>query len=287
MSNIIITFPDSSQREYPQNITPLEIAKSISKSLAKSIIVAKVNDKPVDLNYSIQNDAKIELIKFDSNLGQEVYWHSTAHLMAQAVQVLFPDVKVTIGPAIESGFYYDFDKEVPFTDADLVKIENQMKRLIKKNLPYERKEISRNEAIGLFKQMGENYKIEILNEIPEDETISIYTQGTFTDLCRGPHIISTGKIKAIKLLKTSGAYWRGDEKNKMLQRIYGISFPSQKELETYLHNLEEAKKRDHRRIGKDLDLFSISDDIGPGLVLWHPNGAMVRHLIETYWKRYS
>ena len=285
MSNIIITFPDNSKREYPQNITPLEIAKSISKSLAKSIIVAKVNDKPVDLNYAIQQDSVLELIKFDSNLGQEVYWHSTAHLMAQAVQELFPNVKVTIGPAIESGFYYDFDKDIPFTDGDLVKIENQMKRLIKQNLPYTRKEVSRNEAIELFKEMGEDYKIEILNEIPEDETISLYTQGNFTDLCRGPHISSTGKIKAIKLLKTSGAYWRGDEKNKMLQRIYGISFPSQKELETYLHNLEEAKKRDHRRIGKDLDLFSISDDIGPGLVLWHPNGAMVRHLIETYWKK--
>jgi threonyl-tRNA synthetase len=285
MDKIIITFPDGSKKEFDKGITSFEIAQSISKSLAKSVLVAKVNGELVDLTRPIENDAEIELLNFDSPEGKEVYWHSTAHLMAQAVKELFPDVKVTIGPAIENGFYYDFDKEKPFVDSDLIKIENMMKRLIKKNLKYERKEISRNEAIKLFTEMDEPYKVEILNEIPEDQTISIYTQGSFTDLCRGPHLSSTGKIKVVKLLKISGAYWRGDEKNKMLQRIYGISFPSQKELDKYLHDLEEAKKRDHRRIGKDLDLFSISDNIGPGLVLWHPNGAMVRHLIETFWKK--
>ncbi len=285
MSKIIIKFPDGSEKEYEKGITPMKIAADISKSLAKAVIVSKVNGKLWDLNKPIDENAEIELLKFDDPQAKGVYWHSTAHLMAQAVKELFPDVKVTIGPAIENGFYYDFDKETPFVDSDLQKIENMMKRLIKKNLPYQRKEISRNEALKLFTEMNEPYKVEILNEIPEDETISIYTQGSFTDLCRGPHLPSTGKIKEVKLLKISGAYWRGDEKNKMLQRIYGISFPSKKELEKYLHDLEEAKKRDHRRIGKDLDLFSISDNIGPGLVLWHPNGAMVRHLIETYWKK--
>jgi threonyl-tRNA synthetase len=203
--------------------------------------------------------------------------------MAQTVKELFPDVKVAIGPAIEAGFYYDFDKEIPFTDDDLEKIEARMKELSKQNLEYKRRELSKEDAVKLFSEMKEDYKVELLEEIPEGEIISLYTQGNFTDLCRGPHIINTGKIKSIKLLKTSGAYWRGDEKNKMLQRIYGISFPSNKELNKYLHDLEEAKKRDHRKIGKELDLYSISDDIGAGLVLWHPNGAIMRSVIEQYW----
>ena len=282
--NIKITFPDNSIKEYPKNISPLEIAESISHGLAKAVISAKVNDRLVDVNYQIKEDAKIELIKFDSDIGKEVYWHSTAHLMAQAVKQLFPDVKVTIGPAIENGFYYDFDKEIPFTDEDLIKIEERMRELSKQNLEYSRQEIPKEEAIRFFKEMGEDYKIEILDEIPDGEIISTYQQGDFTDLCRGPHLLNTGKIKAIKLLKTSGAYWRGYEKNKMLQRIYGISFPSKKELKKYLHDLEEAKKRDHRKIGKELDLYSISDEIGAGLVLWHPNGAMMRSIIEQYWK---
>ncbi len=282
--NINITFPDNSVKEYPQNISPLEIAESISSGLARQVITAKINDKLVDLNYKITEDASIELNKFDSKEGQEVYWHSTAHLMAQAVKELFPDIKVAIGPAIENGFYYDFDKEIPFTDNDLIKIEEKMKELSKQNLKYFRKEISREEAIKIFTEMKEDYKVELLKEIPEGETISLYTQENFTDLCRGPHLPHTGKVKAIKLLKTSGAYWRGDEKNKMLQRIYGISFPSNKELKKYLHDLEEAKKRDHRKIGKELDLYSISDEVGAGLVLWHPNGAMMRSIIEDFWK---
>ncbi len=278
-----IKFPDSSIKEYPAGSSPLEIAESISPGLARQVITAKINDKLVDLNYKIMEDVSIELYKFDSDIGKEVYWHSTAHLMAQAVIELFPDVKVAIGPAIEAGFYYDFDKEIPFTDGDLEKIEAKMKELSKQNLEYERKELSKEDAVKLFSEMKEDYKVELLKEIPEGEIISLYTQGNFTDLCRGPHIINTGKIKSIKLLKTSGAYWRGDEKNKMLQRIYGISFPSNKELNKYLHDLEEAKKRDHRKLGKELDLYSISDDIGAGLVLWHPNGAMMRSIIERYW----
>lgn len=283
--NIKITFPDGSQKEYEQGVSALQVAESISPGLAKQTVTAKVNDKLVDITEPIKEDAHIQLFKFDSEEGRDVYWHSTAHLMAQAVKQLFPEVKVTIGPAIENGFYYDFDKQVPFTDEDLVKIETRMKELIKENLEYTRSEVSRNEAMEKFKAMGEDYKLEILAEIPKDEAISIYQQGDFIDLCRGPHIMHTGKIKAVKLLKTSGAYWRGDSQNKMLQRIYGISFPDKKQLKKYLHDLEEAKKRDHRRIGIDLDLYSINDEIGPGLVLWHPNGAMIRHIIEDFWKK--
>jgi len=283
--NIKIKFPDGSVKEHPKDISPLEIAESISHGLAKQTIIAEVNGKLVDLDFKIDQDAEIKLFKFDSKEGQEVYWHSTAHLMAQAVQDLFPDVKVTIGPAIENGFYYDFDKEIPFTDNDLVKIEQKMKELSKQNAVYSRQELTKKDAVKLFSEMNEDYKLEILEEIPDDEIISAYTQGSFTDLCRGPHILDTGKIKAIKLLKTSGAYWRGDSKNKMLQRIYGVSFPSNKELNKFLHNLEEAKKRDHRKIGRELDLYSFSDEVGPGLVLWHPKGAMMRSIVEDYWKK--
>ncbi|MDA3813725.1 MAG: threonine--tRNA ligase [Candidatus Cloacimonetes bacterium] len=283
--NIKIKFPDGSVKEYPQNISPLEIAESISHGLAKQTVVADINGKLVDLDFKIEEDAEIKLFKFDSKEGQEVYWHSTAHLLAQAVKELFPNVKVTIGPAIENGFYYDFDKEIPFTDKDLEKIEQKMKELSKQNAVYKRQELSKVEAVRLFSELKEDYKLELLEEIPDDEIISAYTQGNFTDLCRGPHILDTGKIKAIKLLKTSGAYWRGDSKNKMLQRIYGVSFPSNKELNIFLYNLEEAKKRDHRKIGKELDLYSFSDEVGPGLVLWHPKGAMMRSIVEDYWKK--
>ncbi|RLC49405.1 MAG: threonine--tRNA ligase, partial [Candidatus Cloacimonadota bacterium] len=283
--NIKISFPDGSEREYPKDISSYDVAMSISPGLARNVVAAKVNDKLIDLNAPIKEDASIELYKFDSEIGQEIYWHSTAHLMAQAVQEIYPDVKVTIGPAIENGFYYDFDKEIPFTDADLVKIEAKMKELSKQKLEYKREEISREDAIKKFADMGETYKVELLEEIPEGEVISLYSQGNFVDLCRGPHLPNTGMIKSIKLLKTSGAYWRGDEKNKMLQRIYGISFPSNKELNKYLAMLEEAKKRDHRKLGKELDIYSISDDIGAGLVLWHPNGGLMRSVIEDYWKK--
>lgn len=281
---INITFPDKSVKSFESGITPYEIADSISHNLALRVVAAEVDGKLYDTDYKITQDANLLLHTFDTDLGKEVFWHSSSHLMAQAVKELFPDVKVTIGPAIEQGFYYDFDRDSSFTDEELVKIEDKMLELAKENFTYERKELSRNEAMDFFNKLGETYKIELLEAIPEDETISMYTQGSFADLCRGPHLKNTGKIKAVKLLKTSGAYWRGDEKNKMLKRIYGITFPSKKELSTYLTQLEEAKKRDHRKIGKDLDLYSVSDEIGAGLILWHPRGAMMRHIIESYWK---
>ena len=282
---INITFPDGSVKEYEKGICPQEIAENISHNLALRAIAAEVNGKLTDINKPIEEDAELVLHTFDTEIGKEVYWHSTAHLMAQAVQQLYPDVKVTIGPAIEQGFYYDFDREKSFSDDELKEIEAKMKELAKKKLKYVREEMPRNEAYKKFKEMGETYKLEILDEIPEDEIISVYSQGDFVDLCRGPHIIHTGKIKAVKLLKTSGAYWRGDEKNKMLKRIYGISFPTKKEMKEYIDFIEEAKKRDHRKLGKELDLFSFSDEVGPGLMLWHPNGAMTRSIIEQYWKR--
>ena len=282
--NIKITFPDGTQTEYEKGITPKEVAESISHGLALKTITAEVNGKLTDLTAPINEDAEIILYKFEHEKGKEVYWHSSAHLMAEAVKELFPDVKVAIGPAIDQGFYYDFDKESAFTDEDLENIQKKMKELAKKKHKFERKEVSKKDAIKLFKDRGEDYKVEILKELPKGEKITLYTHGNFTDLCRGPHIEHTGKIKAVKLLKTSGAYWRGDENNKMLQRIYGISYPSRKDLKKYLKRLEEAKKRDHRKLGQELDLFSIKDEIGPGLILWHPNGARMRDIIEQFWK---
>ncbi|MDD4034297.1 MAG: threonine--tRNA ligase [Candidatus Cloacimonetes bacterium] len=281
---VIISLPDGSTKEYPGAVSALDIAKDISPRLADAALAAEINGKMVDISSIIDKDASVVIHTFKTEAGRQLYWHSTAHLMAQAVKQLFPKVQVTIGPAIDQGFYYDFDRDEPFTEEDLLNIEQRMKELIANDLPYTRRELGKAEAIEAFRNMGENYKIEILSEIPDGDVISTYTQGDFIDLCRGPHIPSTGKIKAVKLLKSSGAYWRGDEKNKMLKRIYGISFPSNKELNEYLNFLEEAAKRDHRKLGKDLDLFSINDEVGPGLVLWHPNGAMIRHQIESFWK---
>ena len=282
--SINITLPDGSVKSYESPVKPLQVAQDISPRLADASIFAEVDGVAVDLDHEIVQDCSLVLHTFKSEQGKEVYWHSTSHLMAQAVKQLFPSVNVTIGPAIEQGFYYDFDRDTPFTDEELAQIEERMVFLSKQNLVYQRKELSKAEAVEIFKNMGEDYKLEILAEIPDTDVISTYQQGDFIDLCRGPHLLDTGKIKAIKLLKTSGAYWRGDEKNKMLHRIYGISFPSKKELEEYLEFLRQAALRDHRKLGKDLDLFSINDEVGPGLVLWHPNGAMIRHLIESYWK---
>ncbi len=213
----------------------------------------------------------------------EILRHSASHIMAQAVKHLYPNVKLAIGPAIEEGFYYDFDMDKPFAPEDLNKIEEEMKKIVESDTPFVRKEIPRKEALEVFGTMGEPMKVEILNEIP-DEMVSIYTQGNFTDLCRGPHLASTGKLKAFKLLTIAGAYWRGDEHNKMLQRIYGTAFPDPKTLREYLKNLEEAKKRDHRKLGRELDLFSVHDEAGAGLIFWHPKGARVRNTIETFWK---
>lgn len=240
---IQVKLPDGSVKSYDKPVKVMEVAMGISPRLADAAICAELNGKLVDMDHTIQTDSDLILHTFKTDTGKEVYWHSTAHLMAQAVKQLYPDVKVTIGPAIESGFYYDFDRDKPFTDEELVLIENRMKELSAQDQPYTRTELSKAEAVDIFKTQGEDYKLEILEVIPDTDTISTYRQGDFLDLCRGPHIASTGKIKAIKLLKTSGAYWRGDEKNKMLQRIYGISFPSNKELNEYLAFLEEAKNQ--------------------------------------------
>jgi len=282
--NILITFPDQSVKSFNGGISPLEIAETISKKLAQNLIVAEVNGKLVDPNFRLNEDSTIFLHTFSSTQGKDVFWHSSAHLMALAVKELYPEVKVTIGPSIENGFYYDFDKEEAFTDDDLLAIEHRMMELAKQNHSYQRQVISRLEGLKLFTTQNEKYKIELIEAIPENETITLYTLKDFIDLCRGPHLPNTCLIKAVKLLKTSGAYWRGDEKNKMLKRIYGISFPTVRELNDYLCMLEEAKKRDHRKLGKELDLYSISDEVGAGLILWHPKGALIRHLIESFWK---
>jgi len=247
-------------------------------------LVAIVDGVARDLTYRLTGDEKeIVLLDFNSEIGRETYWHTTSHIMAQAVKELFPSFKVTIGPAIENGFYYDFDTNgYNFTEEDLKNIENKMREIIKRNLPIERIELSKEEAVEYFKKIGEDYKIEILNEIP-DEVVSIYKQGDFADLCRGPHLPNTSYVKAVKLLSSSGSYWRGDENNARLQRIYGISFPTEEQLQEYLNKLEEAKRRDHRVLGKELDLFSVHEEIGPGLILWHPKGAAIRRVIEEFW----
>lgn len=263
-------------------LEPEEVKKLIKENQA---IAIKVNGQLKDLLFLsfLNGDEEIEIITADNEEGLEILRHSTAHIMAHAVKDLFPEVKVTIGPAIEDGFYYDFDKDEPFTEEDLQKIEKRMQEIIKAKNPFTRKEISKQEAIELFESLGESYKVEILSEI-EDEKVSIYEEGGFIDLCRGPHVPHTGVVKAFKLLSVAGAYWRGDEKNKMLQRIYGTAFPTKEQLESYLKFLEEVKKRDHRRLGKQLRLFEISEEIGPGLIIWLPNGALIRKIIEDFWK---
>lgn len=265
---------------YPTGTTLLEVAESIGTRLAKDAVAAQINGKLTDLTEAIDIDADINIITGDSADGHEVLLHSTAHLMAQAVKELFPNARVTIGPAIENRFYYDFDVENPFTDEDLVTIEEKMRELAQNNYPVKRKVFSKDEAIDLFKSMDENYKVEIIQEISPEETLSAYQQDNFIDLCRGPHVPATGRIKYFKILNSSGAYWRGDENNKMLQRIYGTVFNTKKELKEYLHMLEEAKKRDHRKLGKELELFAFDDEIGPGLPLWLPKGTIIIEELE-------
>lgn len=267
----------------PAGITGQEVAEKIGSRLAKDALAIKLDGHLQDLNVPVDHNAAIEIVTFDAPVGREVYWHSTSHLMAQAVKQLFPKAKLAIGPAIEEGFYYDFDLERPLTPEDLVKIEKKMAELAKAALPITRNVLSKAEALSFFGKLGETYKVELIEELP-DGTISIYEQGDFADLCRGPHVSWTSKIKAFKLLSIAGAYWRGSEKNKMLQRIYGISFPSQDTLDAYITRLEEIKRRDHRKLGKDLDLFSLSDEVGGGLVLWHPRGALIRKTIEDFWR---
>ena len=282
---IKVTLPDGSIREYEKPVKALQIAQDFDPELAEKSLCAEVNDKLVDITYTIDEDAKINFPTFETDEGKEVYWHSTAHLMAQAVKQLFPSTKLAIGPAIEQGFYYDFDREESFTDEDLQKIEMKMKELIAQSLPYHRTELSKAEAIELFSEMNETYKLELLEDIPEDEIISSYKQGDFIDLCRGPHLPNTGEIKAIKLLSVAGAYWRGDEKRKMLTRIYGITFPKKKMLDEYLVLLEEAKKRDHRKIGRELELFMFSEMVGKGLPMWLPRGTALRLRLEDFLKK--
>ena len=265
---------------YPTGTTLLEVAESIGTRLAKDAVAAQINGKLTDLTEAIDIDADINIITGDSADGHEVLLHSTAHLMAQAVKELFPNARVTIGPAIENRFYYDFDVENPFTDEDLASIEEKMRELAQNNYPVKRKVFSKDEAIDLFKSMDENYKVEIIQEISPEETLSAYQQDNFIDLCRGPHVPATGRIKYFKILNSSGAYWRGDENNKMLQRIYGTVFNTKKELKEYLHMLEEAKKRDHRKLGKELELFAFDDEIGPGLPLWLPKGTIIIEELE-------
>jgi threonyl-tRNA synthetase len=282
MSLLKITLPDGKEIEIEKNSTPFDIAKGISEGLARVAIAAKFNNNLIDLHKPLTEDGTIELITDKSPEAQDILRHSTAHLMAQAVRRIFPETKVTIGPVIEDGFYYDFDRDTPFTPEDLEKIEKEMKKITKEKLQITRKEISKGEGIKLFSDMNENYKVEIVEELPEGDTITIYTQGEFVDLCRGPHVPNTSFIKAFKLLSIAGAYWRGDENNKMLQRIYGTVFFKKSQLEEYLNMLEEAKKRDHRKLGKELDLFSFDEKVGGGLVFWHPKGAVIRKQIEDF-----
>jgi threonyl-tRNA synthetase len=283
MSEIQLRLPDGQVKSMPYGITGQEVAEKIGSRLAKDALAIKIDGQLQDLNIPVDHNAAVEIVTFNAPEGRDVYWHSTSHLMAQAVKQLFPQAKLAIGPSIEEGFYYDFDLDRPFTPEDLVKIEKRMAQLAKAGSPITRKVISRAEALSFFNNKGESYKVELINELP-DGTISIYEQADFADLCRGPHVPSTSKIKAFKLLSIAGAYWRGNEKNKMLQRIYGISFPGKEALDEYVARLEEIKRRDHRKLGKELDLFSVSDEVGGGLVLWHPRGAIIRKTIEDFWR---
>ena len=281
MSQITVTLPDNSTHSYDSGVTPQEIAENIGSRLAQDALAAQVNGESVDLNVAIEADAEVAILTGDSPEGHEVLLHSTAHLMAHAVKELFPKAKVTIGPAIENRFYYDFDIDGTFSDDDLENIEKKMYELATNDHVVTRMELAHGEAVKLFTKMNESYKVEIIEDIDGDDNISAYTQGDFTDLCRGPHVPQTGKIKYFKLLNTSGAYWRGNEKNKMLQRIYGTAFSSKKELNKYLNFLEEAKKRDHRKLGKELNLFTFDEEVGPGLPLWLPNGAVMIDELEA------
>lgn len=278
------TLPDGSQKEFDGPVTVLQVAEAIGPGLAKAALAGTIDGKEVDLSATLDKDAAISIITATSDAGLEIIRHSTSHLMAEAVQALFPGAQVTIGPVVENGFYYDFDYERPFTEEDLEAIEAKMKELAGESHPVTRQVMDRDEAIAHFKGIGEEYKAEIIGEIPAGEEVSLYNQGGFIDLCRGPHVPHTGLLKAFKLMRVAGAYWRGDSNNKMLQRIYGTAFATPKALKKYLNFLKEAEKRDHRRLGKELDLFSLQDEAGGGLVFWHPMGSRIRNVIEAFWK---
>ena len=287
MPTITVTFPDDTTAEFASGTAAgkaIQSRNSGASGVPGGLVAAQVDGRLTDLTTPLTADCRVAGVGFDSPEGRDVFRHSSSHILAEAVADLFPGTKFAIGPSIEEGFYYDFDVEKPFTPEDLERIEKRMAEIIKANAPFVRSEMARDEALSSFREKGEIYKAELIEAI-HDPTVSIYRQGGFTDLCRGPHITSTAKIKAFKLLSVAGAYWRGDEKNRMLQRIYGTSFPDKASLETYLHRIEEAKKRDHRKIGKELDLFSFADEVGPGLVLWHPKGALLRYLVEEFERR--
>src|SRR5471030_1690280 len=279
-----IKLPDGSVRQFPQPVTVAEVAASIGPGLAKAALAGRVDGKLVDTSYRIESDADLAIVTDKDKDGIDVIRHSTAHLLAYAVKELFPDAQVTIGPVIESGFYYDFSYKRAFTPDDLVAIEKKMAELAKKDYPVTREELPRDQAVALFKGMGEHYKAEIIASIPEDQVISLYREGDFVDLCRGPHVPSTGKLKVFKLMKVAGAYWRGDSRNEMLQRIYGTAWAKKEEQEAYLHMLEEAEKRDHRKLGTQLDLFHMQEE-APGLVFWHPHDWTIWQQIEQYMRR--
>lgn len=280
ISMINITFPDGAVRQYEPGVTALDIAKSISEGLARKVLAAKVNGEVWDATRPISKDATLKLLTWDDTDGKSTFWHSSAHLMAEAVESMFPGVKFWVGPPVENGFYYDMDLgDRKMTEEDLHALEKKMNELAKHNSVYIRKEISKADAVKYFTDKGDEYKLDLLQGL-NDGQITFYTQGNFTDLCRGPHIPNTGFIKAIKLTNVAGAYWKGDEHNKMLTRVYGVTFPAQKELDAYLQMLEEAKKRDHRKLGKELSIFTMDDDVGPGLPLWLPNGTIIIEELE-------
>lgn len=279
---ITVTLKDGSTKEFNKGTTVFEAAKAISGGLARAAMAGEVDGETVDLRYALNNSCNLNILTFDDPEGKKTYWHTTSHILAHAVKRLFPDTKLAIGPSIENGFYYDFDTQAPFTAEDLEKIEKEMQNIIKEDIPLERFTLSREEALKLVSDNSEIYKAELIRELPEDAEISFYCQGDFTDLCAGPHLFSTGKVKAIKLINLAGAYWRGNEKNKMLQRIYGISFPKNNMLVEHLERLEEAKKRDHNKLGRELDLFMTSETIGQGLPLLMPKGAKVIQLLQRF-----
>ena len=279
-----ITLKDGSIREVEEGTKILDFVKTVSNSLAKKVLAAKLDGKTVDLTTPLTKDGAIEFLTFEDADGRWAFRHTASHIMAQAIQHLYGEkVQFAIGPAIENGFYYDIDMEKRLTDDDLRDIEKEMERIVKQNLPMVRKEISRADALKLFEEKGQSYKVELINDLPEDALISLYEQGDFVDLCAGPHVVSTGKVKAVKLQSVAGAYWRGDEHNKMLQRVYGTAFEKKEDLTAYLTMLEEAAKRDHRKLGKELDLFSLHEE-GPGFPFFHPNGMVIRNELINYWR---
>nr|WP_213951639.1 threonine--tRNA ligase [Tepidanaerobacter syntrophicus] len=284
MDEIKVTLKGGVEKLYKKGISLLEIAQDISPRLAKEALIAKVDGKAKDLSVKVDEDCNVEILTFEDEEGRKAFWHSTSHVMAQAVKRLFPETKLAIGPAIDEGFYYDFDRDESFTPSDLEKIENEMAKIVAEDYPFCRIDVTKEEALSEFKKMGEPYKVELIEALPEDAPISFYQQGEFKDLCAGPHIPSTGKIKAFKLTSLAGAYWRGDERNKMLQRIYGISFPKKSMLDEYLKRIEEAKKRDHRKLGRELDIFSLHEE-GPGFPFFHPNGMVIWNLLTDFWRK--